>query len=155
MVFYVPCCLANPNRLGRIRKTNAIFLPRVGTDQPLVSAGGPRSARRRPLLSHGAGDPTRGHDQAGPRPVLIVSEDRFNQGPADRVIVCPLTSTQRGIPAHVPLTPPEGGLRSPSVILCDAVRSMAKEHLVHRWGAVTPRTMAQVADRLRILLGLW
>jgi mRNA interferase MazF len=99
-------------------------------------------------------NPTRGHEQAGRRRVLIVSEDRFNQGPADLVIVCPLTSTRRGIPAHVPLTPPEGGLRTPSVILCDAVRSIAKERLVHRWGTVTPRTMAQVADRLRILLGL-
>ncbi len=31
----------------RIRKTNAIFTPRAGVDQPLVSAGMPRSARQR------------------------------------------------------------------------------------------------------------
>lgn len=99
-------------------------------------------------------NPTRGHEQAGRRPVLIVSEDLFNHGPADLVIACPLTSPQRRIPAHVPIAPPEGGLRTPSVILCDAVRSVAKERLSQLWGQVTPTTMAQVEDRLRILLGL-
>lgn len=98
--------------------------------------------------------PTRGHEQAGRRPVLIVSENVFNQGPAELVIVVPLTSTHRGIPAHVPITPPEGGLRTPSVILCDAIRSIAKERLVLQWGPISPATMAQVEDRLRILLRL-
>jgi mRNA interferase MazF len=99
-------------------------------------------------------NPTRGHEQAGRRPVLIISEDTFNQGPAGLVIVIPLTSTHRGVPAHVPITPPEGGLRAPSVLLCDAIRSIAKERLVQPWGTVSLSTMAQVEDRLRILLGL-
>lgn len=99
-------------------------------------------------------DPTRGHEQAGRRPVLVISEDVFNQGPADLVIVLPVTSTHRGVPAHVPITPPEGGLKTPSVILCDAVRSMAKERLIQRWGVVSAATLEAVEDRLRILLGL-
>lgn len=99
-------------------------------------------------------NPTRGREQAGQRPLLIVSEDIFNHGPADLVIICPLTSTLRRIPAHIRVTPPEGGLRMPSAILCDAVRTIAKTRLSHRWGLVAPDTMAQVEDRLRILLGL-
>ena len=99
-------------------------------------------------------DPTRGREQAGRRPVLIVSEDLFNHGPADLVIICPLTSTLRRIPTHILITPPEGGLRMPSAILCDAVRTIAKARLSHRWGFVAPDTMAQVEDHLRILLGL-
>ena len=75
-------------------------------------------------------DPTRGREQAGQRPVLIVSEDLFNHGPADLVIICPLTSTLRRIPAHIHVTPPEGGLRMPSAILCDAVRTIAKTRSV-------------------------
>ena len=39
--------------------------------------------------------PTRGHEQAGRRPVLVVSEDLFNRGPAGLVIVLPTTSTVR------------------------------------------------------------
>ncbi len=99
-------------------------------------------------------DPTRGHEQAGKRPVLVISEDLFNQGPADLVIVLPLTSTDRGIPTHIPIKPPEGGLRTLSVVLCDAVRSIAKARLLRRWGSVSASTLASVEDRLRILMGL-
>jgi mRNA interferase MazF len=99
-------------------------------------------------------NPTRGHEQAGRRPVLVVSEDLFNQGPAGLVIVLPVTSTIRPIPSHVPVAPPEGGVRQRSAVLCEAVRSVSTERLVARWGAVSARTMTDVEDRLRILLRL-
>lgn len=99
-------------------------------------------------------NPIRGHEQAGRRPVLILSEDIFNRGPAGLVIVLPLTSTIRPIPSHVRLRPPEGGLKNESAILCEAIRSISKERLLERWGAVEPATMAVVEDRLRILLRL-
>jgi mRNA interferase MazF len=98
--------------------------------------------------------PTRGHEQRGKRPVLIVSEDDFNQGPAGLVIVLPITSTQRPIPTQVHLSPPEGGLKNPSAILCDAIRSISTERLVRYWGRVSGEVMDQVDDRLRILLSL-
>lgn len=47
-------------------------------------------------------NPTRGHEQAGRRPVLVVSEDLFNRGPAGLAIVLPMTSTVRDVPSHVP-----------------------------------------------------
>jgi mRNA interferase MazF len=53
---------------------------------------------------------------------------------------------------HVPILPPEGGIRRPSVILCDAVRCVSKERLSERWGTVSPATLAAVEDHLRILL---
>ena len=99
-------------------------------------------------------NPTRGREQAGRRPVLVVSEDLFNRGAAGLLIVLPLTSTIRGIPSHVPVSPPEGGVRNASAILCEAVRSVSVERLVARWGAVQARTMSAVEDRLRMLLRL-
>lgn len=60
-------------------------------------------------------NPIRGHEQTGRRPVLIVSTDAFNHGPADLVFVLPLTRTDRGIPIHVPVNPPEGALRLPAL----------------------------------------
>jgi mRNA interferase MazF len=98
--------------------------------------------------------PTRGHEQSGRRPVLVVSEDLFNRGPAGLVIVLPLTSKWRGVPSHVPLDPPEGGVEHRSAVLCEAVRSVSAERLTVRWGVVECRTMAAVEDRLRILLRL-
>ena len=46
-------------------------------------------------------NPTQGREQAGIRPGLVISVDQFNHGPADLVILLPLTSKGRGIPIHV------------------------------------------------------
>ena len=99
-------------------------------------------------------NPTRGHEQSGRRPVLVVSEDLLNRGPAGLVIVLPMTSTGRGVASHVPIDPPEGGVTRPTVILCEAVRSVSVERLVAPWGRVGLATMAAVEDRLRILMRL-
>lgn len=99
-------------------------------------------------------NPTRGHEQAGRRPALVVSIDQLNHGPAQLVIVLPITSTLRGIPTHVRIDPPEGGLKKQSFALCEAVRSVSSDRLAKRLGAVSPAVMRAVEDRLRILLGL-
>ncbi len=99
--------------------------------------------------------PTRGHEQAGARPVLIVSTTTFNHGPADLVFVLPLTRTERCIPAHIPIDPPEGGVKARSYILCDSLRCIAKERLGGRsWGQVSEQTMQRVEQALRFLLEL-
>ena len=57
-------------------------------------------------------NPTRGHEQAGLRPGLVVSTDAFNHGPAELVVILPLTTRARGIPLHVAVNPPEGEVTS-------------------------------------------
>ncbi len=99
-------------------------------------------------------DPTVGHEQGGRRPVLVVSVDPFNAGLSGLVVALPITSRLRNIPLHVEVRPPEGGLRAPSAVLCDAVRSIDRRRLIARWGAVAPATMAVIEDRLRTLFGL-
>lgn len=99
-------------------------------------------------------NPVRGHEQAGLRPGLIVSVDLFNLGPAGLVVILPITAKAKGIPFHVLVKPPEGGLREPSFIKCEDVRSVSIEHLSARLGSVSRDVMAEVEDRLRILLDL-
>jgi len=99
-------------------------------------------------------DPIKGHEQAGSRPALILSVDLFNEGPADLVVIVPLTRTQRNIRWHVSVRPPEGGLGAESFIQCENVRSVSKLRLKRRRGRVSPGTLEQVEDRVRILLGL-
>ena len=98
--------------------------------------------------------PTRDPEQAGRRPALVVSTNALNQGPAGLVVVLPITTTERRIPLHVPVLPPEGNLLRPSYVKCEDIRSITVERLVERWGAVSNATLAVVADRLRILLDL-
>jgi len=98
--------------------------------------------------------PTRGREQTGRRPVLVVSVDFFNAGPADLLVVLPLTSTLRDIPLHVKIDKGDGGVRKESVILCEAIRSISKDRLVSKWGTLSREALAEVEDRLRILLDL-
>ena len=102
----------------------------------------------------GSLDPTVGNEQAGKRPLLIVSDDRFNAGRSGLVIVMPITKHFKNIPFHVALNPPEGGLKVPSFIECEDVRSISRERLQFHLGSVYAETLAAVEDRLRLLLTL-
>ena len=86
--------------------------------------------------------------------MVIVSDDLFNRSPAGLVIVLPMTTRLRAVRSHVVLEPPEGGLKSTSVIQCEAVRSIAVERLIARWGMVSALSLARVEDVLRILMRL-
>lgn len=99
-------------------------------------------------------DPTKGREQAGKRPALVLSVDQFNHGPAELVVILPITSKAKGIPLHVAVTPPEGGLSQPSFIKCEDVRSVSKERLLNKLGIVSAQTMVAVEDRIKRLLGL-
>jgi mRNA interferase MazF len=99
-------------------------------------------------------NPTRGREQAGRRPALVLSADTFNAGPADLVVVLPMTTKAKGIPLHVEMRPPEGSVKATSYVKCEDVRSIAKERLVRRWGRASAATMRAVEDRVRILLDL-
>lgn len=99
-------------------------------------------------------NPTKGHEQSGIRPVLVLSVDQFNHGPAELVVALPITSKERGIPLHVEVKPPEGGLKMTSFIKCEDIRSISKERLTEKLGAISEKTFQEIEDRLRILLRL-
>lgn len=99
-------------------------------------------------------DPTVGHEQAGTRPVVIVSIDEFNNNLSGLVFVVPLTRRERTNDLHVPMYPTRTGLRHPSYALCDMTRSISVERLRFRIGAVDSSALDVIADRLRIILGL-
>lgn len=99
-------------------------------------------------------DPTKGHEQAGRRPALVISIDRFNQGPAGLVVIVPITSKDKGIKLHVPIAPPGGGLTKHSFAMIEAVRSVSTVRLTKRRGPVPLPVLREVEDRLRVLLGL-
>ena len=99
-------------------------------------------------------DPIVGHEQGGTRPVIVVSADRLNEGPSRLAIVVPVTRTYRGIPFHVEVTPPDGGLKHRSFALCEMIRSISTDRVQFRIGAVSQHTMGEIRYRLRVLLDL-
>ena len=84
----------------------------------------------------------------------MVSPDSFNQSRLDLVLILPLTTNLRPLPSRVPIFPPEGGITRPSIILCEAIRSISQERLQGRLGTASAATMQAVQDRLRILMNL-
>ena len=99
-------------------------------------------------------NPSRGHEQAGFRPAVVVSVDLYNRGPAGLVVVVPISSKDKGIPLHVRILPPDGGLDKVSFAMCDQIRTIAKDRLARKLGTVPASVLKEVKDRLRILLDL-
>jgi mRNA interferase MazF len=65
-------------------------------------------------------DPAEGHEQAGHRPAVVLSDRAYN-GKIGLALFCPVTSKVKGYPFEVPL--PEG-LATSGVILADHLHSL-------------------------------
>lgn len=64
--------------------------------------------------------PQSGHEQAGNRPALVVSNDSFFKF-THRIIVCPITNTNNGFPLHIPL---DARTKTTGVIECEQCKSL-------------------------------
>jgi mRNA interferase MazF len=84
----------------------------------------------------------------------VISVDLFNHGPAELVVVLPITSKAKGIPLHVHIAPPEGGLKTPSYAKCEDIRSVSRKRLSRFCGRVSPETMHEIEEKLAVLLGM-
>lgn len=89
------------------------------------------------------------------RLAIIVSTNVFNNGPAELVIVLPLTTRKQGIPLHVKIQPPEGGSNRESYILCERIHCISRNRLIKKLGQVEESTMNSVDDKLAIILNLF
>ena len=65
-------------------------------------------------------NPQSGHEQAGYRPAVVISNNIFNQK-ARLSIVCPITNTNNKFPLHIPL---DNRTKTTGVILCEHIRSL-------------------------------
>lgn len=65
-------------------------------------------------------NPQEGHEQAGYRPAVVISNDMFNQR-SNMTIICPITNTDRKFPLHIPL---DDRTKTTGVMLCDQIRAV-------------------------------
>ena len=74
-------------------------------------------------------DPIAGAEQKGSRPVLIVSNEEFNQA-MPNVTVLPLTSTRRRLyPTETLLPAGKAGQPSQSIVMAHQIRTISKQRL--------------------------
>lgn len=103
-------------------------------------------------------DPTKGSEQAGKRPVLVISRDRINQL-LPVVNIIPLTSRKsekRTIyPNEVLLPAGTAGLRVDSIALCYQVRTLDISRLEDEIGELAdPSVRQRIRQALRFQLEL-
>ena len=65
-------------------------------------------------------NPQSGHEQAGYRPAVVISNDIFNEK-TKLSIVCPITNTNNNFPLHIHL---DNRTKTTGVILCEHIKSL-------------------------------
>ncbi len=96
--------------------------------------------------------PVRGHEQAGLRPVLILSQDVFNER-SGTVIAVAITSQPQQAAFPLSLELAEGLLPKKSWVKISQVRILAVERLGGRLGKVAARELARVINGLNEIIG--
>ena len=99
-------------------------------------------------------DPVRGREQAGRRPVLVISSDLYLEQADTLAIVVPATTHDRGWPNHVPLRGPNLRLTAPTFAMTEQPRTVTRERLFEIAGVVDAETMNEVDGWLRDFLSL-
>ena len=97
-------------------------------------------------------NPTRGNEQAGQRPVLVLSHDVFNER-SNTVIAVALTSQPQraGFPLTYKLE--MDGLPRQSWVKISQIRTLAVERIGKRLTRVTPEDMARIVEGLNEIIG--
>jgi len=100
-------------------------------------------------------DPVAGAEQKGTRPVLIVSNEEFNQA-MPNVTVLPLTSTKRRLyPSEAFLPQGKAGQPLDSIIMAHQIRTISKQRLKGILGYLEdPRLRHKVCEAIRDHLDL-
>jgi mRNA interferase MazF len=108
-------------------------------------------------------EPTRGREQAGRRPVLVVSSDAINRQPLVVTVVVGTDAARipRDYPTNVRVPAKESGLPKDTVFLCFQIRSLDPARFLdpesgtpRLVGILPPARMAEVDQALRLVLGL-
>ncbi len=100
-------------------------------------------------------NPTRGSEQAGAGPVLVVQNDTINRFTATALAIPFTTNLRRAaLPSSVKIAVGEGGLTAESVLLCHQLRALDTTRLRDKLGEVSDETMAAVEERILFTLGI-
>ncbi len=99
--------------------------------------------------------PVVGSEQGGVRPVLIVQNDVGNKF-SPTVIAAAITSQQgkSRLPTHIEIQSSECGLSKDSVVLLEQIRTIDKQRLKEKMGALDTNSMYQIDNALSVSFGL-
>ena len=99
--------------------------------------------------------PVIGSEQGGVRPVLIVQNDVGNKY-SPTVIAAAITSQhdKSNLPTHIEISSDCCGLSKDSIVLLEQVRTIDKQRLKEKMGAIDSTAMNRVDKALSVSFGL-
>jgi mRNA interferase MazF len=97
-------------------------------------------------------NPTRGHEQAGRRPVLVLSHDVFNHR-SGTVIALAMTSQEPTAGFPLTLESRAAGLTKRSWVKISQIRTLSVDRIGPRLARASEEELARVVDGLNEILG--
>ena len=97
-------------------------------------------------------NPVRGHEQAGTRPVVVLSHDVFNDRSGTVIAMAITSQVQRaGFPLTYELKNPIQGKRA--WIKISQVRTLSIDRIAKRIGHISPEELIEVTEGLNEIIG--
>src|SRR3989338_7093901 len=91
--------------------------------------------------------PTKGHEQSGLRPAVVISPANYNSF-SGMILACPMTSKHKGYSFEVPVEGPKGK----SWVLADQIRTFdTKERIIKKTGKVSEIEINEILARVTTL----
>lgn len=93
-------------------------------------------------------------DYGKPRPAIVVQSNRILD--VDSIILCPCTTTERDVPLFrlAVEASPSTGLREPSQIMVEKIRSVRRERCGPVIGSLDAGTLVALDEMLAFVIGL-
>ena len=101
-------------------------------------------------------DPTEGSEQAGTRPVVVLSRDSINAN-SPVVVIVPITdaaNVKRFYPSHAQLPKGSGGLKMDSVAKAEQIRAIQVSRFVGYYGRLDRDVVGRIEEAIKIALAL-
>ena len=101
-------------------------------------------------------DPTEGSEQAGTRPVVVISRDSINAN-SPVVVVVPVTdaaNVKRSYPSHAELPKGAGGLKIDSIAKAEQIRAIQVSRFVGYFGRLEKEFLERLEEAVKITLAL-
>jgi mRNA interferase MazF len=100
-------------------------------------------------------NPTRGSEQSGIRPAIVMQRPNLDRFTSTTIIV-PLTTNLRrlGVPGCVKIPAGEGGLTEASVVLGFQAKVIDRQRMIRKLGSLSAERLSEIGRALQYVLQL-